>query len=262
MGERTIPVSDYLAAVDEIVDERPAYRLGGDGSDGGCDCVGLTIGAIRRAGGVWPGLHGSNYAARNETRYLLPITDTEALIPGESVCKARAPGEDGYDLPDRYRKDPDRNDYYHWGVVRSAAPLEIVHCTAPDGITVDRRLGRWRYRCGLKRVEPLPNEEVNGMTEGTQTATVRASSGTTVNLRKTPGGDLLTRVPVGETVTVTETRGEWSRIAYSNREGWMMSRFLDASGDAADGVAARVAALAERIDLLEARVSGLEGGVG
>lgn len=264
MSERIVRMADYLAAVDEIAGERPEYRIGGDGSDGGCDCIGLTIGAIRRAGGAWPGLHGSNYAARNETRYLLPVTDAEDLTPGECVCKARAPGEDAYDLPDRYQDDPDRNDYYHWGVVRSATPLEIIHCTAPGGITVDRRLGRWRYRCGLARVEPPQDEEVNDMTEGTmrQTATVRASSGSTVNLRKTPGGDLVTRVPVGATVTVTGERGEWSQIEFSGRAGWMMSRFLDKSGGAADGVEARVAALEEKVNLLEERVCGLEGGVG
>lgn len=51
MSERIVRMADYLAAVDEIAGERPEYRIGGDGSDGGCDCIGLTIGAIRRRAG-------------------------------------------------------------------------------------------------------------------------------------------------------------------------------------------------------------------
>jgi hypothetical protein len=35
-----------MAAVEEIVAKAPTYRLGGDGSDGTCDCVGLLMGAM------------------------------------------------------------------------------------------------------------------------------------------------------------------------------------------------------------------------
>ena len=57
-----IQLSDFLTQIAAIAAESPSYRLGGDGSDGTCDCVGLIIGAIRRAGGQWAGTHGSNYA--------------------------------------------------------------------------------------------------------------------------------------------------------------------------------------------------------
>lgn len=42
-----------LAAVDEINGEKPSYQIGGKATDGTCDCIGLTIGALRRAGGTW-----------------------------------------------------------------------------------------------------------------------------------------------------------------------------------------------------------------
>ena len=54
----------FLRGVSAIQAEGPTYHAGGDGSDGTCDCIGLIIGAIRRAGGRWTGTHGSNYAAR------------------------------------------------------------------------------------------------------------------------------------------------------------------------------------------------------
>ena len=44
-----------MGKVEEIADSKPSYKLGHDGSDGTCDCIGLIIGAIRRAGGRWPG---------------------------------------------------------------------------------------------------------------------------------------------------------------------------------------------------------------
>lgn len=40
----------YAETARAIAEETPEYRLGGDGSDGSCDCVGLGIGALRRMG--------------------------------------------------------------------------------------------------------------------------------------------------------------------------------------------------------------------
>ena len=40
----------FIAQVEAIAQASPVYRPGGDGSDGTCDCIGLVIGAIRRAG--------------------------------------------------------------------------------------------------------------------------------------------------------------------------------------------------------------------
>lgn len=48
-----VTMDAWLSKVDEIAAEGPSYKLGHDGSDGSCDCIGLIIGAIRRAGGTW-----------------------------------------------------------------------------------------------------------------------------------------------------------------------------------------------------------------
>ena len=45
-----IPVNTFLERVEEIAREKPRYRKGGSGRDGTCDCIGLIIGALRRAG--------------------------------------------------------------------------------------------------------------------------------------------------------------------------------------------------------------------
>ena len=120
------------------------------------DCIGLIMGAIRAAGGSWPGLHGSNYAARNETASLSDISSVSALKPGELVYKVRSPGGSGYALPDRYKSGSDLRDYYHVGVVLSVSPLRIRHMSTP-GMLIDTKLGNWRRHGWCKRIA-LPEE--------------------------------------------------------------------------------------------------------
>jgi len=216
-----IPLTDFLTHISTIAAESPSYRLGGDGSDGTCDCIGLIIGAIRRAGGKWPGTHGSNWAARN---VISSLTENPDLFPGCLVFKGKAPGEAGYALPEKYASGSDLNDYYHVGVVTSIAPLEITHCTlsgSTNGIAVDHKIGSWRYGGPLGLVDY--NKEGTPM----EMAIVRASSGKTVNLRQSPGGELVVRVPVGNRVNVLEKGDQWSQIAWEGHTGFMQTRFLD-----------------------------------
>ena len=60
-------------------------REPGDGSDGYCDCIGLIIGAIRRMGLKWTGIHGSNWAARKEVEKLEKINSVNDLSVGDLV---------------------------------------------------------------------------------------------------------------------------------------------------------------------------------
>lgn len=215
----------FIAQVEAIAQASPVYRPGGDGSDGTCDCIGLVIGAIRRAGGSWTGTHGSNYAARYEMRELLPVTDAGELCLGDVVYKARTPGQAGYALPERYKKGPDQRDYYHVGVVTAVEPLEITHCTGP-GIVRDAKLGRWTYRGRLEKVDYDGAEVVENMV---QTATVVADSGDDVKMRSTPSktDGLYYKVPVGATVQVASVDGEWAKVRYQDRTGYMMVEYLE-----------------------------------
>lgn len=221
----------FIAQIEAIAQASPVYRLGGDGSDGTCDCIGLVIGAIRRAGGSWTGTHGSNYAARYEMRELLPVTDAGELCLGDVVYKARTPGQAGYALPERYKKGPDQRDYYHVGVVTAVEPLEITHCTGP-GIVRDAKLGRWTYRGRLEKVDYDGAEVVENMV---QTATVVADSGSKVKMRSKPSASdgLYWEVPVGAEVQVAEITGGWAKVRYGDRTGYMMAAFLDMDGQEA-----------------------------
>ena len=89
------------------------YKLGCDGSNGKCDCIGLIIGAWRMAGNQWPWTHGSNYTAR----YLITgLGKNQPLRLGDLVFKGKQPGDSGYALPVKYKDSGDLTDYYHVGV--------------------------------------------------------------------------------------------------------------------------------------------------
>lgn len=221
-----IDLQAFLAGIESIAGEKPSYHLGCDGTGGQCDCIGLVIGGLRRAGGQWSGTHGSNYAARYEVAWLLPVQSADDLNIGEVVFKAAMPGGSCYNLPSRYANDPDQRDYYHVGIVTNTTPLEITHCTGP-GIVRDSKLGKWAYRGWLNKV--LHEGEVDDVAQEQVymgKATVYADNGGTVNLRKKPDGALLDRVPVGTVVTVQLQESGWSKISYGEQEGWMMDQYL------------------------------------
>ena len=75
----------FISKVNLIKSLQPAYKQPGDGSKGICDCVGLIIGALRRSGIKYTGIHGSNYFARKEVNYLSKINSQDELRVGEVV---------------------------------------------------------------------------------------------------------------------------------------------------------------------------------
>lgn len=156
MAKKKVSLESFLSEVRGIESLHPSYRKGGTGKDGTCDCIGLIIGALRRAGGDWPGLHGSNYSARLEMESMAPVRKASDLSVGDLVYKSYPPGFSGYALPDRYKPGGifytgDLLDYYHVGVVLSVSPLMILHMTTPR-CKRDTTLGKWRYHGRLKRV--------------------------------------------------------------------------------------------------------------
>ena len=230
-------VQKFIEKVMVIKNLNPKRREPGDGSDGYCDCIGLVIGAVRRMGLKWTGIHGSNWAARKEFVELKKINSISDLAVGDVVLKACDQSNSGWALPSRYRKggkyyNGDLNDYYHAGVVTQVNPLNITHMSSK--MTVDTKLGKWNYHGVLKILknaakdvtpEPVP-------TSGSQAVLV-ATSGSTVNMRRTPSlkGALITRLPLGTIVNIISPGEEWCKVSYGSKTGYMMSKFLDIIGD-------------------------------
>jgi len=224
-----ITAEQFLVRIEQIAAEEPKYLSGHDGSDGSCDCIGLIIGAIRRAGGQWRGLHGSNYAARKEVRQLRKIGGIQELRAGEAVFKSYEPGQGGYGLPARYERsgdyyDGDLRDYYHVGVVVSVNPLRIRHMTTPKP-KLDKELGKWAWHGELRKIDYL-----GGGGDGSVKVTYHARViGGALNLRTGPSKEdqRITQIPDGATVTVRTEGPEWSFVEYGNMSGYVMGRFLE-----------------------------------
>ncbi len=149
---------DLLRALDALQAEAPRRSPGVEGAKGGCGCTDAIAAACRRCGVPWPGRHDSNWVARHLTLGLAGVADEASLSPGDLVYKAKAPGQEGYALPDRYASHPDRMDYSHVGVVRQVRPLRILHRAGPGGFIVDRRLGSWAFRGRLALLDGAPSD--------------------------------------------------------------------------------------------------------
>ena len=235
-------IAQFLNKVAVIKALNPTYRQPGDGSDGTCDCIGLIIGAIRRMGLKWTGIHGTNWTARKEAVNFRAITDASQLELGDVVLKGRKPGAAKYNLPSRYKSggqyyNGDLTDYYHAGVVTSLSPLNITHMSSK--MTVDKKLGQWGYALRAKPLvnagaysaaEPVNEPAAAGTPAAGTTATVVALSGKYVKMRQQPSTScrIYEEVPVGATVTIESPGETWAKISYGKRKGWyMMAKFLE-----------------------------------
>ena len=227
-----IPLDKFMVCVRENAARVREYESGGDGNGGKCDCIGLIIGALGLAGFRWPGVHGSNWAARNAMSCLGFILEESAMFCGEIVYKAKLPGEAGYDLPDKYKGSGDLKDYYHVGVVTCVNPLQITHCTSRNGVGgvyVDNAMGNWRWGGELKYVNY--EEGVKPM-EPIYQATVHADNDYPVKMRAQAStkADVLAKIPQGTVVDVLgivgSDEGDWGFILYGDQTGYMMTKFL------------------------------------
>lgn len=203
------------------------YEKGGDGSgDGGCDCVGLVIGALRLAGGEWKWTHGSNYAARYRTKDLRKIASERDLKKNSLVYKGKQPGDSGYGLPDIYKDSGDLTDYYHIGIVTRTNPLRITHCTSVQGgIREDAKIGDWKYTGWLDQVKK------DGEIMDIKTYKV---VGGTLFLRRSPSqsASVLKRMPNGSIVTSSqEEENGWLYVDYEGTMGYCMTKFLEEIND-------------------------------
>lgn len=231
-----ITLDAFMAGVQAIIDSKPTYKLGQDGSRGTCDCIGLIIGAIRRAGGTWSSTHGSNYAARHR---MLTMKQPATIEVGAIVYKAFLPGEMGYNLPPAYSASPDQRDYYHVGVVLSVSPLRIAHCTGwgtGSGIKIDTTINRWRFGGRLKQIDyGTPAGSGGGGSPVSTHATVKTlTPGETVRMRSAPTAsvdNVITNIRDGSEVFVLEQGGEWWKVNAQGKTGYMMSKFLCMNSD-------------------------------
>ena len=249
-------IEKFLHFIAVIKALNPAYKQPGDGSGGVCDCIGLIIGAIRRMGLKWTGIHGSNYAARYAIVWLKKITSLSEIQLGDVMLKAYEKGHSKWNLPDRYWKgkpyyNGDLKDYYHAGVITSLdpitiSPITLTHMTSPRMKTLTVRSmndlisSNWLYHGKAKPIVDAASDKEtvsikipeNTPSTGCQ-AVVVAESGGTVNMRAGAGMNykITMRVPLGTTVEIITPGEKWAQISHGGKKGYMMAQFLDVIGD-------------------------------
>ena len=227
---------EFVQNAVKLADTITEYKSGMRGQNGQCDCIGLVIGALEMGGVKWDGTHGTNYAVRNEMRWCSPLEDSAMLREGMVVYKSRGPSDNGYALPDKYKKGSDLNDYHHVGIVTGVEPLRITHCTSPGPIVVDKSAKAWKWYGELEKVAPI-GEEDDGMADAWENKYVR---GGTLNLRKGPGTryDRVCGIPDGASVLARMYNDTWSEARYTDdkmvtHEGYVLSEYLtDAAPEA------------------------------
>ncbi len=272
---KTVSVETYLKGVEEIYQEQPDYKLGCDGSNGKCDCIGMCRGALERNGVSTHGLRGTNDAARNTIENLHKISSVKELKLGQVVLKERPMDDPDYPLPAGYRKgggkyNGDLTNYTHIGTVTRVNPLEITHMTSPKP-KKDTKLGNWKYAGDLPYVEHSGGGGDSPMDEK---ATTFALSGSTVNMRakESTSSALVERIPIGEEVTIKNHGETWCYVTWKGKKGYIMTQFL-VFGEYVPGVPSEDVAPAEpdsemvlvsKADLyaIMDKISYMVGGVG
>lgn len=228
-----ISTEKYIRGVLSIYEEQPAYKLGHDGSDGFCDCIGMGRGGLKRGGAEnVTGMSGTNQAARHTIQHLQKIKKAGQLCLGDVVLKVRDKDDPDMLLPDKYRRGgSDYSEKYgeinftHIGTVTRVDPLEITHMTSPTA-KKDTSIKGWTWFGQLPWVSA--DAEVPEEPAAQTWATVWAESGKTVKMRARPSTLCRTYwdVPIGAQVVLTDPGEDWSGIIWAGRSGWMMSKFL------------------------------------
>ncbi len=246
---KKISATKYVEGVLSILEEHPTYEIGGDGSNGTCDCIGMCRGGLERGGAKdVKNMRGTNQAARKTILNLQELKSADALLAGDVVLKIRDKDDPNMPLPDKYRKGGSEYDarwgetnFTHIGTVTSTHPLIITHMTSPTA-KQDKSLKGWMYFGESPWVEyeaapePPPEPPFDPDPEpDPEKAIVVAESGSTVKMRARPTQkcNLYWDVPIGAEVDVydwdaaTDAKGQvWSEISWAGQMGYMIRSFL------------------------------------
>ena len=152
----------------------------------------------------------------------------------------------GPKTPAKFRNDG-IGDITHMGIVTGRGD-GAIHSSSSRGCVVTSKFrgktipnGGWN-RVGLydkfdysdterrEEVDAIFQEDEEEAGGEKLTGIVTAETGTTVNLRKTKGGKLLERIPIGSEVTILDYGEEWCQVIAGGLKGWMKTEFIDAEG--------------------------------
>lgn len=215
-----IKANNLISLFQTMYTEHWKYEWGA--SQEGCvDCSGAFTYAFRKLGGSIS--HGSNTIARKYIKgELLPISKAK---PGMAAFKRRewTESQTGNTW---YGSQP--GDIYHIGLVDYDTSFVLNAKGKLSGFCRDS-IKSWDYVAYLKNVDYSEGGEVMEMAI---VVLPTGASGSTVNMRSKPDkrASIVERVPVGAIVSVLEDQGTWVSVKYGGKSGYMMSNFIEYSG--------------------------------
>ncbi len=184
----------------------------GAAREGCVDCSGAFAYAYKRLGGYM--YHGSNTMWRKYTTEKGKREDM-TLVPGMAVFKWRKDGG-----PDS------QGDFYHVGLYVGGG--QVIEAQGVSTGCVVSGIDKWPYVARLK-------ETIYDVQEGDEEplaiecrAKVVTESGK-LNLRLSPGGALLTRIPRHEEIDVIRWNASdgWALVVYNGTQGYASQEFLE-----------------------------------
>ena len=206
----------------------------GAAQEGCVDCSGAFDYAFDKLKGInYP--HGSNTIARKYIfGKLLPVSQAK---PGMAAFKAYVPGEENYDLPDKFKPggasyNGDVNDYYHIGLIDNDKNWVLNAKGKNYGFCRDKLSAGWDCVAYLKGVDykgTAEEEKGEMIMQEAKVVLPSGAKGDTVNMRRdaSTNASLILKVPVGSTVFVEEDLGQWCKIVYNTKTGYMMSNYIE-----------------------------------
>ena len=221
---RVIPVNGLIQLFQQMHREHWAY-VWGKAEKGTVDCSGAFVYAGNHWGVNFP--HGSNAIARKcIVGAMLPISEAR---PGMAAFKARVPGEKDYALPEKYTQGADLNDYYHIGLVDDDGKHVLNAKGTASGFCRDELSRKNGWDCVAYLTDVDYGEAFPVETKFARVVLPAGAVGTTVNMRvdARKSSAVVARVPVGSEVRIISDAGEWCGIGYGDKNGWMMSNYLE-----------------------------------
>lgn len=211
-----IPVEGLIAQFQTMYQEHWSYVWGA--AERGCvDCSGAFVYAYRQYGhSIY---HGSNTIARKYVAELLPISRAE---PGMAAFKVRdwKESESGNKW---YGKEP--GDVNHIGLVDSDVGYVLNAKGTKSGFCRDALTAKngWDYVAYLTDVE-----YTGGGGTGVECTISGGNPNAPIRMRSKPStkGVILAEIPQNSKAEKLSDEGDWSRITYGGKTGYVMSVFV------------------------------------
>lgn len=172
------------------------------------DCAQLTRAAAKAGGFTLPSGTTSQW---NKADWAQKGT-IDTLPPGEAVFLYR-------------RKGGSTTTMQHTGLAMGDGTCVHARGTAYGVVRQNMSQYAWTHWARPKWPENEPEKGEDTM-DVIYEAVVVAPQYNTVNLRSEPGGDVIARVPLGETVGVLAEAAGWCKIQWQDKTGYMQTGFL------------------------------------